>query len=188
MDIVPAPTDQPSCTGNTPVPDRLGPLVRVEGRWFIGDHERKAHIALLPQGFEHRVAGHEPHLVTWDRLMDLTVAVTSNRFFSTPVGGLLTKYDGITVHGSTLRATVRHPYDVWVPRFIHHRCWYPVNEILALDALLSTTVELGRAERLGDDSWLRSAVALVTSGRHVRKGWRGYELSEALTDLITREG
>ncbi|MFI6448391.1 hypothetical protein [Kitasatospora sp. NPDC050543] len=181
-------TDHSSDTTSAAAADSLGPLVRVDGRWFIGDHQREAYIALLPEGFEHRVTGRAPRLVPWDRLMDLTVAVTSSRFLSTPAGGLLSKYSGITIHGSTLRATVRHPYDVWVPRFIHHRRWYPALEIAALDMLLGSVVELGRAERLGDNAWLRSTVRQLAPHHFYRKRWNGNALDTALRDVITRQG
>ncbi|GHH81502.1 hypothetical protein GCM10018781_64270 [Kitasatospora indigofera] len=166
-------------TSEHPTPDPsalptagLGPLVRIGGQWLIGDHERTAHIALLPEGLEHRVAGRDPVLVPWPRLMSLGIGVSSGRFLSTPAGGLLSKYDDITVHGSCLNAMVRNPYDMWKPRFFHHRQRYPAVEILIVRQLLEETVRLGRADLLGDDAWLTSALRDLAPARlpWTRKG------------------
>ncbi|MGW4897081.1 hypothetical protein ACWEQL_33190 [Kitasatospora sp. NPDC004240] len=174
-----SPTD-----ANVP-PVRLGPLVRVDGGWFIGDHRSKAYLAVLPGGFEHRVTDREPFLVPWHRLMGLGLGVTSGRFLSTPVGGLLTKYDDITIHGSCLNAMVRHPYDMWKPRFIHHRHRYPALEIMVLRQLLGDIVELGHAERLGDDAWLTSAVHRLAPKRFLRRGWSRKAIDAGMKEIIT---
>ncbi|MFE2721227.1 hypothetical protein [Kitasatospora sp. NPDC059327] len=146
------------------VRDHLGPLALVGGRWIIGDHERRAHLTFEPEGLVHRVLGRDPHPVPWDRLMELGVAVTVDRFSSSRFGGLLTRTPGITTHGSCLRATVRHPYDLWSPDFSHHRGFYSAREIVLLDVLLDVVVARKRAELLGDAAWLTGAVDRV--GRH----------------------
>ncbi|MFG2915059.1 hypothetical protein ACGF0D_19485 [Kitasatospora sp. NPDC048298] len=169
-------------------PVGLGPLVRIDGAWFIGDHESRAYLAVLPEGFEHRVAGHEPFLVPWKRLMSLQLAVTSGRFLSTPVGGLLAggHRSAIGAHGSCLRAMVRHPYDMWSPRFVHHRRWYPAPEITVLQQLLGDIVDLGRVDRLGDDAWLSSVVAELATDPFLRRWRTSKALAEGVKELITR--
>ncbi|WP_190214433.1 hypothetical protein [Kitasatospora indigofera] len=104
--------------------------------------------------------------------MSLGIGVSSGRFLSTPAGGLLSKYDDITVHGSCLNAMVRNPYDMWKPRFFHHRQRYPAVEILIVRQLLEETVRLGRADLLGDDAWLTSALRDLAPARlpWTRKG------------------
>ncbi|MFF4379868.1 hypothetical protein [Kitasatospora sp. NPDC001547] len=179
----PTPADRstPSDAPGVHVPPvGLGPLVRTDGGWFIGDHRSRAHLAVLPEGFEHRVTGQEPFLVPWDRLMSLELGVTSGRFFSTPAGGLLTRHDGIGAHGSWLDTMVRRPYDVWRPRFVHHRHWYPMPEITVLRQLLGNVVDLGRVHRLGDDAWLTSVVEALAADRLLRR-WR---TSRAVADGV----
>ncbi|MGW1176373.1 hypothetical protein ACWD4P_21980 [Kitasatospora sp. NPDC002543] len=167
----------------TGLPLGLGPLVRIGGDWFIGDHESKAYLAVLPEGFEHRVAGQEPFPVPWHRLMSLELGVTSGRFLSTPIGGLLAGHyyqPAIGTHGSCLRAMVRHPYDLWSPRFVHHDRWYPAPEITLLHQLLGSIVSLGQVERLGDDAWLASVVERLREDRFLRR-WR---TSKAVADGV----
>ncbi|MFF2545031.1 hypothetical protein ACFVUY_21005 [Kitasatospora sp. NPDC058063] len=186
-------SDSPAVSGS-PVASRaeappvgLGPLVRIDGGWFIGDHESTAHLAVLPGGFEHRVAGRDPFLVPWDRLMSLQLGFTRGRFPSTPVGGLLNTYDGaIGAHGSCLSAMVRHPYDLWRPRFVHHGWWYPAPELTVLRQLLGDIVDLGHVERLGDDAWLTSAVEELAADRHLRKWRTGKAVMEGVKEIITR--
>lgn len=185
-DVDPTGTD---ALGADAPPVGLGPLVRIDGSWFIGDHESRAYLAVLPEGFEHRVTGHEPFLVPWKRLMSLQLAVTSGRFRSTPVGGLLASghHSAIGAHGSCLRAMVRHPYDMWTPRFVHHRRWYPAPEITVLHQLLGDIVDLGRVDRLGDDAWLTSVVEELATDPFLRRWRTGKALAEGVRELITRE-
>ncbi|WP_049657080.1 hypothetical protein [Kitasatospora sp. MY 5-36] len=191
-------TDRPAASGTAAPPvgaDRdlgpgLGPLVRVDGSWYIGDHESKAYLAVLPEGFEHRVTGREPFLVPWKRLMSLKLGVTSGRFLSTPAGGLLTghhaPHEAIGTHGSCLSAMVRHPYDLWSPRFVHHRRWYPAPEITLLHQLLGNIVDLGRVERLGDDAWLTSVVEELAADRLLRKWRTSKAVADGVRELIAR--
>lgn len=168
-------------------PVGLGPLVRIDGSWFIGDHESRAYLAVLPGGFEHRVTGREPFPVPWNRLMSLQLGVTSGRFTGAPAGGLPTGQDGaIGAHGSCLSAMVRHPYDMWKPRFVHHRWWYPAPELTVLRQLLGAIVDLGRVERLGDDAWLTSAVEELAADRHLRRWRTGKAVTEGVKEIITR--
>ncbi|MFF2042661.1 hypothetical protein ACFVVX_19745 [Kitasatospora sp. NPDC058170] len=169
-----------------PTRDRLGPLVRVEGRWIIGDHLGRAHLTFEREGLAHRVVDRDPHLVTWDRLMELGVAVTVDRFSSSRFGGLLSKTPGITTRGSCLRAMVRHPYDMWSPEFSHHRAFYSPREIALLDPLLGLVVERKRAELLGDDAWLTAAVRRMAE-HHFAFKWRSADdLVEIVDGLIAQ--
>ncbi|MET8545796.1 hypothetical protein ABZW03_34945 [Kitasatospora sp. NPDC004799] len=171
--------------GSGPGPG-LGPLVRADGHWFLGDHESAAYLALLPGGFEHRVAGQEPFLVPWNRLMSLELGVTSGRFLSTPADGLLTGRDGTGADGSWLNTMVRHPYDVWRPRFVHHRRWYPQPEITLLRQLLGDVVDLGRVDRLGDDAWLTRVVEQLAADRFLRRWRTSRAVAQGVQEIITR--
>ncbi|MFJ9952270.1 hypothetical protein [Kitasatospora sp. NPDC091207] len=163
----------------------LGPLVRVDGRWTLGDHQRRAHLTFEPEGLVHRVLGRDPHLVTWDRLMELGVAVTVDRFSSSRIGGLLSK-SAVSSRGSCLRSMVRHPYDLWSPEFTHHRGFYSAREISLLDVLLGTVVGRKRAELLGDDAWLTSAVHRMAE-HHFTFRWRSpSEAVEIVDGLLSR--
>lgn len=163
-------TTEPNATTES-VRDRLGPLIRVDGRWTLGDHEGRAHLTFEREGLVHRVAGREPHPVAWERLMELGVAVTVDRFSSSKFGGLLSRAPGITTHGSCLRAMVRHPYDIWPAEFSHHRGFYSAREIALLQSLLAVVVDRKRAELLGDDAWLTAAVRRLAKHHYAFK-WR----------------
>ncbi|MFD0272978.1 hypothetical protein ACFVHB_03580 [Kitasatospora sp. NPDC127111] len=167
-------------------PDRLGPLVRADGRWTIGDPEGKAHLVLTPEGLEHHVTGKESHPVPWGRLMELNVAVTVDSFFSSPLGGLFSKTAGITTNGSCLRAMVRHPYDMWSPHFTHHHEFYSAREITLLQSLLVIVVHRGRADLLGDDAWLTTAVRRLAAHRP-RSRWRSGDDGMALVESLVAQ-
>ncbi|MFI2608895.1 hypothetical protein [Kitasatospora sp. NPDC018619] len=167
----------------------LGPMLKVDGTWYIGDHESRACLAVLPEGFEHRVAGRDPFLVPWHRLMSLELGVTSSRFLSSPVGGLVAgrHEPAIGTHGSCLRAMVRHPYDLWSPRFVHHRWWYPAPEVTLLHQLLGAIVDLGRVHRLGDDAWLTATVELLATDRFLRRWRTSKAVADGVRDIVVRE-
>ncbi|WP_329490471.1 hypothetical protein OG618_28820 [Kitasatospora sp. NBC_01246] len=169
-----------------PAADRLGPLVRVDGRWILGDHRQRAHLTFEPAGLVHRVVGREPHPVAWDRLMELGVAVTADRFSSSRVGGLLSRTPGITTHGSCLRAMVRHPYDMWSAGFSHHRAFYPSREIVLLQSLLGLVVDRKRAELLGDDAWLTTAVRGLAAHRPAVRWRRPDGVAELVDELLAQ--
>ncbi|MEU1283122.1 hypothetical protein [Kitasatospora sp. NPDC005856] len=169
-----------------PQPFGLGPMVRIDGRWFIGDHESGAYLAVLPEGFEHRVAGQEPVLVPWARLMSLRLGVTGDRFLGTPADAPRAGQDRTGAHGSRLSSMVRHPYDVWRPRFVHHRRWYPMPEITVLRQLLGDIVDLGRVHRLGDDTWLTPVVEQLAADRSLRRWRTSRAVADGVKEIITR--
>ncbi|MEV0532981.1 hypothetical protein [Kitasatospora sp. NPDC050463] len=165
--------------------EHLGPLVRVGDRWILGDHEGRAHLTFEPEGLVHRVTGRDPHLVPWERLMELGVAVTVDRFSSSRIGGLLSK-TAMSTRGSCLRAMVRHPYDMWSPEFSHHRGFYSSREIVLLQVLLGTVVDRKRSELLGDDAWLTAAVHRMAEHRFAFK-WRSLDDATGIVDgLLAR--
>ncbi|WP_406206430.1 hypothetical protein OH807_32815 [Kitasatospora sp. NBC_01560] len=165
------------------LPDRLGPLVRADGRWVVGDAAGRAHLTFEREGLVHHVAGRDAYLVEWDRLMELGVAVTVDRFSSSKFGGLFSKGSGITVHGSCVQAMVRHPYDMWSAEFSHHRGFYSAREIVLLQGLLGVVVDRKRADLLGDDAWLTAAVQRVAQ-HHFAVKWRSADDVTAIVDEL----
>lgn len=157
-------------------PDRLGPLVRVGGRWLVGDHEGPTHLEFTPEGVvtytsepgSESGSGPGPEsggTVPWSRFMDLGLAVTPTRLGGSRKVAVLTlgHIAPLGLTGPHLRATVRHPYEYWTGRFSHHDgVRYSHAEIAVANDLLGQAVDAGQARLLGDPAWLAEAVRTLT--------------------------
>ncbi|MFJ4094619.1 hypothetical protein ACIPYS_23795 [Kitasatospora sp. NPDC089913] len=159
----------------------LGPLVRVDGRWLLGDHRDRNHLELTAEGIVPYADGHPGAVVGWGRFMSLGLAVTPHRWTGSRRTALLTlgQMAPLGLTGPHLTATLRHPYEYWTGRFGHHRGQrYAPHELAAAEALFAVVVGTGEAALLGDRAWLDKAVALIRPLR------RPAETRAALAKLV----
>ncbi|MFC5666594.1 hypothetical protein ACFP3U_26945 [Kitasatospora misakiensis] len=159
----------------------LGPLVRVDGRWLVGDHRDRTHLEFTPEGIVPHADGQPGEVVGWGRFMDLGLAVTPHRWTGSRRTALVSlgQMAPLGLTGPHLRATVRHPYEYWTGRFSHHRGQrYDPRELIAAGVLLAVTVDAGEAALLGDLGWLDDAVPRIVTLR--REG----EVRAAVTKLV----
>ncbi|MCX5215335.1 hypothetical protein OG689_39860 [Kitasatospora sp. NBC_00240] len=134
------------------------PPERTDGRRLVRDPDDAACITLLPKSPEHHASGREPEPVDREPLTDLTAALTGGHLLNTPAGGLIAPGQSlVTVHDPYPRATVRHPYDMWTPRFTQHRRRHPRTETLTLRIPLGSTVEPSHPRQPRNDAPLRPA-------------------------------
>ncbi|MFJ8437207.1 hypothetical protein ACIQ9P_38535 [Kitasatospora sp. NPDC094019] len=146
----------------------LGPLVRIDGRWLLGDHRDRTHLELTPEGIVPHADGRPDAVVPWGRFMSMGIAVTPHRWTGSRRTALLTlgQMAPLGLTGPHLTATVRHPYEYWTGRFSHHRGQhYAPHELAAAAELFAVVVDAGEAALLGDSAWLDGAVALIRPRR-----------------------
>ncbi|MFF4710186.1 hypothetical protein ACFY2V_02065 [Streptomyces eurythermus] len=146
--------------------DKLGPLERIDGRWFLGDGRRPdgSWVELREEGLHQ----HEPDtgglLIPWSRIM-LGVRVTLGGKYPRRGHGfglahvLPGPWKG---HGhGYLHMTLRHPYEDSVLRFTLHSVLYSPAEVLLLEQLLTHAVQEKQLHRLADPDGLARMVAYL---------------------------
>ncbi|MEU7581001.1 hypothetical protein AB0B50_25745 [Streptomyces sp. NPDC041068] len=146
------------------MPERLGPLELVGGRWVIGDATRgtSSWLVLTAEGMEHHSSwAPEPRaVVPWSRFVELDVWAGQWAWMATRMMGVIGT--GSTMVGRdacSVRALVRHPYDTWSAHYTHHKRSCTFRHIGLVDALFAETTKAKAAHRLGDPEWLSEAVA-----------------------------
>ncbi|WP_406095010.1 hypothetical protein [Kitasatospora purpeofusca] len=165
--------------GHLPVPPV--PLVRVDGRWLLGDHRDRTHLEFAPEGIVPHADGRAGEVLPWARFMSLGLSVTTHRWMGSRRTALLSlgQMAPLGLTGPHLAATVRHPYTYWTGRFSHHRgVQYAPRGLVALGVLLAFTVDAGEAALLGDRAWMDEAVPAVLALR------REDEARAAVTKLV----
>ncbi|MFD8317454.1 hypothetical protein [Kitasatospora purpeofusca] len=157
------------------------PLVRVDGRWLLGDHRDRTHLEFAPGGIVPHADGRAGEAVPWSRFMSLGLSVTTHRWTGSRRTALLSlgQMAPLGLTGPHLTATVRHPYTYWTGRFSHHRgLSYAPRGLVVLGVLLGVTVDAGEAALLGDRAWMDEAVPAVLALR------RENEARAAVTKLV----
>lgn len=153
----------------------LGPLVRSESCWVIGDAGRPGGcwLELRPEGLLRRVDGGEDELLPWARIMQVNAVVLGRgnpRTGWVTLRGLLGGVPGpyLGRGGGRLEMTVRHPYEDRKVTFDRHPRGYRLFELMLLQILLAQTVREDEAERLGDAEWLGRVVGRLHGTRAPR--------------------
>lgn len=166
----------------------LGPLVRVDGRWIIGDPGRPgggAWVEFREEGMCAHARDSSTELIPWARIMLGMGVVVGGKF---PARGeqvtLLGMLAGLRGplkgrRGGYLHMTVRHPYEDRQIFFDRHPHWYPVADVVFLEALLSDLVAEGEIHRLADMAWLDRAIAGLPPLKVMTTG-------SALQELVAR--
>ncbi|WP_371680701.1 hypothetical protein [Streptomyces sp. NBC_01276] len=149
----------------------LGPLVRVEGRWLLGDPGRAgggAWVEFGEDGMRAHARDSSTESIPWSRIM-MGMGVTIGARLPGKAGstvGLLGMFAGLPGplrgrRGGYLHMTVRHPYEDRLVFFDRHPWWYPIGELAFLQALLSHLVDEGELHRLADTAWLDRTITRV---------------------------
>ncbi|HJD80729.1 hypothetical protein [Kitasatospora aureofaciens] len=167
-------------------PLQLGPLVRTDDHWVIGDHTRKAHLALLPEGMEHRVVGEEPELVAWSRFRGIHLQVACDPVSATRTFALLTLRPSNPWAGAELGSRLRDPEEDWRANYTHHRALYSFRHILLLRFMLMHVSCEHHTELLGEDTWLTWAVGKLAPLRCYQETTALRMVEETLGDLRRR--
>ncbi|GAA1139620.1 hypothetical protein F4556_006910 [Kitasatospora gansuensis] len=149
----------------------LGPLVQVDGRWLVGDHQRPGGVWLefRTDGLCLHTADAEEQVTPWARIMDLNRFTLGGRYprgsygMLALLGGWRGPWQG---RGrGYLHMTLRHPYEDWLAPFDRHPRPYGFTELALFEALLLRTGSSGEVHRLGDGEWLGRAVRLLAGQR-----------------------
>ncbi|MGW0764119.1 hypothetical protein [Streptomyces sp. NPDC002676] len=172
----------------------LGPLVRLEDRWALGDTRRPgggAWVEFREDGLCAHARDSGEEFIPWTRIMLGFRLVVGAKYPSkgenvTQFGmlaGLPGPFRGRG--GGYLHMTLRHPYEDHMVFFDRHPHWYPLPDVYFLDALLKEMVTRGEIHRLADTAWLDGAVTRVPP---LKKMMTKRRTQEALTQVLGNSG
>ncbi|MGW4646691.1 hypothetical protein [Kitasatospora sp. NPDC004289] len=171
----------------------LGPLKFTDGRWVLGDPERRggaAWVEFRPEGMLAHARDGGEELLPWARIMNgmgvrIGARYTQHGATVSPLGLVAAMPGPFRGRGGGyLHMTVRHPYDDHTVFFDRHPHWYALMEVSILEALLGHLTEAQELHRLADEAWLSRVVERVS-----RRRWQTrWQMHRAIAEALAAGG